>query len=347
MVCGEQDLFFKQEGDVDDFLITLNRLRPALKFTFEKEHDGKLPFLDVLVKRTELGFETSVYRKPIFSGQYFRWESFSPRKRKTNLIATLVHKALMICTKNKLKQEIDFIKKILLDNGYPEDIVLKHKSKKIAQFSIAEPFGPEKCPVYLRAPWIGSASQQLEHQVKSAVQNCCVAVSPHLIFSSQCMLSAAKKDVLPANQRSMVIYEYVCHCGSRYVGRTTQRLQERIKQHVPKAIRQKTTLTLEQGTHRSQPTRTQLNRKCKAKSKTQFKPESDLAIGQHLLESNECARNYSDLQFKILTTARSQFHLSLLEAVYISRKKNRFVLAKAVRIHSTTVSVRSKPAVIG
>ena len=56
------------------------------------------------------------------------------------------------------------------------------------------------------------------------------------------MLPAAKKDVLPANQRSMVIYEYVCHCDSRYVRRTTQRLQERIKQHVPKAIRQKTLL---------------------------------------------------------------------------------------------------------
>ena len=78
------------------------------------------------------------------------------------------HTALMICAKNKLKQEIDFIKKILLDNGYPEDIVLKHTSKKIAQFSIATPFGPETCSVYLRAPWIGSASQQLEHQVKSA-----------------------------------------------------------------------------------------------------------------------------------------------------------------------------------
>ena len=56
------------------------------------------------------------------------------------------------------------------------------------------------------------------------------------------MLPAAKKDVLPANQRSMVIYEYACHCDSRYAGRTTQRLQERIKQHVPKAIRQKTLL---------------------------------------------------------------------------------------------------------
>ena len=88
-----------------------------------------------------------------------------------------------------------------------------------------------------------------------------------------------------------------------------------------KAIGQKTTLTQEQGTHQSQPTRTQPRRKCKANSKTQFEPESDSAIGQHLLESNQCARNYSDSQFKILTTARSQFHLSLLEAVYISRKK--------------------------
>ena len=168
----------------------------------------------------------------------------------------------MIRTKNKLKQEIDFIQKILLHNRYPEDIVLKHISKKIAQ---AKPFGPEKRSVYLGAPWIGSASQQLGHQIKSAVQNCYGAVSPCLIFSSQCMQPAAKKDVLPANQRSMVIYEYECHCDSRYVGRTTQRLQECIKQHVPKAIRQRATPTQEQGTHRSQPTRTQSNKKCKAK----------------------------------------------------------------------------------
>ena len=55
----------------------------------------------------------------------------------------------------------------------------------------------------------------------------------------------------------MVIYEYVCHCDSRYVGRTTQRLQERIKQHVPKAIRQRSTPIQKQETHQSQPNRTQ------------------------------------------------------------------------------------------
>ena len=83
-----------------------------------------------------------------------------------------------------------------------------------------------------------------------------------------------------------------------------------MKQNVSKARRQKTTPTQEQGTHRSQPTRTQPNRKFKAKSKTQFEPESKSAIDQHLLESNQCARKFSDSRFKILTTAHSQFHLS-------------------------------------
>ena len=114
-------------------------------------------------------------------------------------------------------------------------------------------------------------------------------------------------------------YLPIKECFYEYV--TTQRLQERIKQHVPKAIRQKSTFTQEQEIHRSQPTGNQLNKKCKAKRKTQFEPESDSAIGQHLLESNQCARNYSDSRFEILITTRSQFHLSLLEVIYISRKK--------------------------
>ena len=45
------------------------------------------------------------------------------------------------------------------------------------------------------------------------------------------------KDVLPALQKSNVIYQFSCHCDSRYVGRTSQRLQDRIKQHVSKSIR--------------------------------------------------------------------------------------------------------------
>ena len=84
------------------------------------------------MERTATGFETSVYRKPTFTGQYLCWESFSLTKQKTNLISTLVHRALMICTKSKLNEEIKHIKNILSDNGYPESIIDCNISKKIA-----------------------------------------------------------------------------------------------------------------------------------------------------------------------------------------------------------------------
>ena len=71
-------------------------------------------------KEPDVGFETNVYLKFTFTGQYLRWESFSPLKRKIGLISTLVHQALMICTKPRLNGEIERIKKILLDNGYPK-----------------------------------------------------------------------------------------------------------------------------------------------------------------------------------------------------------------------------------
>ena len=151
--------------------------------------------------------ETSVYRKPTFTGQYLRWKSFSPLKRKISLISTLVPRVLMICTKRRLNEEIERIKKILLDNGYPKNIINAQITKKIAQFSTLKRFGPEKCPVYLRVPWIGKPSTNLEKEVKTAVESCYGSVSTRLVFTSKRMLPVARKDVLPAIQKSFVIYE--------------------------------------------------------------------------------------------------------------------------------------------
>ena len=93
----------------------------------------------------------------------------------------------------------------------------------------------------LRVTWIGSALQQLKHQNKTAEQKLLWSRITTIEFLKP--MRAAKNNVLPANQRSMVIYEYLCHCDKRYVGRTTLKLQERIKQHVQKAITQKATPT--------------------------------------------------------------------------------------------------------
>ena len=90
---------------------------------------------------------------------------------------------------------------------------------------------------------------------------------------------------------------------SRYVGRTTQRLADRIKQHVPTSIRKKS------NTVREQPPRLCKNNNSKINCES--------AIGQHLLTNPECAKTYTDDNFRIIGQGRSSFHLSVLESVYI------------------------------
>ena len=79
---------FENEFNCNQFLKQLNSLHQSLTFTHEKEVNGKLPFLDVLVEKSNTKFLTSVYRKPSFSGQYNRWDLFGPKRRKNNLIGT-------------------------------------------------------------------------------------------------------------------------------------------------------------------------------------------------------------------------------------------------------------------
>ena len=58
----------------------------------------------------------------------------------------------------------------------------------------------------------------------------------------------------------------------------------------------------------------------------------DSAIGQHLLENEECAKHFNDAQFSILATARSSFHLSVLEATYINSLTAYSLPSKRIRL---------------
>ena len=108
----------------------------------------------------------------------------------------------------------------------------------------------------------------------------------YIILNTRVMLPSAKKDSVPTAQKSSAVYEFLCRCEARYVGRTTQRLADRIKQHVPTSIRKKS------STVREQPPRM-----CKNISS---KINCELAIGQHLLTNPECAKTYTDDNFRII-----------------------------------------------
>ena len=143
---------FSNEDECDLVLDSLNSLHPCLRFTFEKESNLALPFLDVLVEKSPSKFITSIYRKPTFTGQYLRWNSFSPRKRKTNLILTLTHWALAICSPERLPSELDKIKSILLTNGYPEHVIKSFMAMKIHYISHSAQIWTRKMPRLFTSP---------------------------------------------------------------------------------------------------------------------------------------------------------------------------------------------------
>ena len=59
---------YRSEEEFTFFLDAVNSMHSALKFTFEKEENDQLSFLDVLVEKSNEGFLTSVFRKPTFAG---------------------------------------------------------------------------------------------------------------------------------------------------------------------------------------------------------------------------------------------------------------------------------------
>ena len=234
-------------------------------------------------------------------------------KQSINLISTLVHRALVIRSESTLQNKLSNICTILINNGYPESVINNVIIKKIYQFRRPTQLGRKKCPVYLHLPWPGNVSIRYEMQIKTAVKRCYFAVEPRIVHTSKQLLPAAQKDVPPASHQSSIAYQFLCHCYSRYVGRTSQRLQQSIKQHVPK--------TILQGL--SSQDRSTLA--CSCKPIKSLKPETSFsAIEQHLLQNLTRAREYNNGRFFVLARGRTSFHLSPLEATYIKTSKPNF-----------------------
>ena len=92
-----------------DLFGLLNDVHPDLRFTVEGEVNDRLPFMDVLVRRDDQAFTRSVYRKLTYTGLLTRWDSFAPPGQKIGFIKSLTFRALRICSKGMLEQELAFL----------------------------------------------------------------------------------------------------------------------------------------------------------------------------------------------------------------------------------------------
>ncbi|XP_063216176.1 uncharacterized protein LOC134527430 [Bacillus rossius redtenbacheri] len=208
---------------LEEFVNHLNSLRPSIKFTYEKETNGSIPFLDVLVSRKNNSLETKVYRKPTHTGQYLNFASNHPKTTKTGIIHTLTNRAEIICSDEKsIAVEHNHIKKELIANGYPANTIKQHmKSNKTLK-----PTETDKPAGTLVIPYVQGLSEKIRHLgnkygLKTA-------------FRSKSTIKSIVTKVKPATEKLQThncVYQIPCECGHVYIGETGRALSTRIKEH--------------------------------------------------------------------------------------------------------------------
>ena len=202
----------------------------------------------------------------------------------------------MICSEFELDCKVSFITETLCNNGFPEDIVRSVIRDKIAHFHKTKVASVQKSPVYLRLPWLGDISDRFADQISACVRKCYFSSNLRVVFRTRTVLPSGRKDVLPTQHNSALIYSFIYVCGLQYIRRTNQRLHARIK-HVPTKIQQENYFADHiNNIHGS-------------------------AIAEHLIKNCDCASSYSANLFTILSRSHSDFHLKVLETIHILTHK--------------------------
>ena len=91
------DIFavFSNENKADLFFEYINKQHPNISFTIEKQINGKLAFLDVLVHNFS-DIKTSIFRKKTFTGLLTNFFSFTSMSYQIGLINCLIDRAFKI-----------------------------------------------------------------------------------------------------------------------------------------------------------------------------------------------------------------------------------------------------------
>ena len=102
----------------------MNKQHPNIKFTFEKQFNNQISFLDILIINNGNKFSTTIFRKKTATGLFTNYLSFTPMSYKIGLVKTLIHRGFKICSDwCFFHDEVIKIKNYLEKNSYPKNFV--------------------------------------------------------------------------------------------------------------------------------------------------------------------------------------------------------------------------------
>ena len=299
-------LLFKSKDHVNKFLKYLNSRHKYIKFEHEEEKDGQLAFLDILVKRENNKFVTSIYRKETFSGVYLNHKSYLPNEYKHGLIFTLLYRAFRICSDyDKLHVEIEALKKIWQKNNYPLHVIDKCIYKfldKLFTKPLRNRDVSAKKEVIISLMYLGHISVQVKKRLRNIVHSCCPDIKLNVVFTSNNRLrnSFHFKDILPNELKSFILYKFTCGtCNGTYLGETERHFIVRSYEHLGLS------LFTEKEFSYNEKAATAVRKHC--------------CVNKHYSSFND---------FKIVGQAGNKFYLKLKECLLIFKQKPTMNVAK-------------------
>ena len=220
---------FKRKQDSEEFQKILNEQDPRIQFTAEYENENKeLNYLDITITNNKEGkYDYKVHRKNAITNIQIKPESCHDEKIKIGVVKGYLLRAESICSEKYKQQEISFIKKIFVENGYEEaelDKIIKDMEKRKTRNDSNKKKEAEKRFVSL--PWIPGLSQKLQKVFKKV--DCKLSFkSPRNLES---ILTSKNKPKLPPNSHPGV-YVVPMGCKRCYTGESKKQVRTRNLEH--------------------------------------------------------------------------------------------------------------------
>ncbi|UYV82465.1 hypothetical protein LAZ67_21002312 [Cordylochernes scorpioides] len=202
-----------------------NGYHPDLNFTYEKETNNSLPFLDVKIMRIENKFQTTVHYKPSFNPDYIRFSSYCPLSHKINTVKTLTKRIHSHCSLQTFKtEETHNILRNLKTCQYPLSFILRHFHSPSEMRN--PPVYKSICSIPYSPVSISIARHLKKFGVKTFFCN-----SPSLSSLLRNPITKSNSLNYPCNIKN-AIYSIECNeCKTKYVGETGRNLNVRISEH--------------------------------------------------------------------------------------------------------------------
>ena len=214
----------------ENFLVVLNTQHPNIKYTMEKENNNKeLEFLDIKIINNGTGkYEYDIFRKKAITNVQVKPESSHDPSTLRGIFKGFIYRAIAICSEKYVNQEIDFLIKVFVENGYDKKDLIRMvdqvKATQTQEQIISNDTNPSQT---ISLPWIPGVSPKLKKVYRKAGYKVAFKSNQNL----KGILTSKNKTKLPKNSFPGV-YKIPCSCDKTpYRGETKKKISTRAAEH--------------------------------------------------------------------------------------------------------------------